>query len=87
MDKIDTQILNEVDEKSGEQISKILRSLDCRTASILRKRLGDLELKGYVFLDRTSFRGQVLVSITPLGKEKLAVMGREESTPATETTP
>jgi len=87
MDKVDEQILKSAEEKSGEQVTKVLRTLDCRTLETLRKRLEQLETDGYVILDRKSYRGQVLVHITPFGKEALEIMGREESTSVTEATP
>ena len=87
MDKVDEQILKRAKEKSGEQVTRLLRNLDCRTLETLRKRLEQLETEGYVILDRKSYRGQVLVHITPFGKEALEIMGREESTPVTEVTP
>jgi len=87
MDKVDKQIVKRAKERSGEQLYKLLRSLDCRTLKTLRRRLDELETAGYVILDRTTYRGQVRVYITPFGEEALEVMGREESTPATEATP
>ena len=88
MDKVDEQLLNRVKEKSGEQVYKLLRTLDCRTVKTLRRRLDELETAGYVILDRTTYRGQVRVSITPFGEETLAaIKGRAESAPLTEATP
>ena len=88
MDKIDEHILDGVDKKSGGNVASILHTIDCRTLDTLRKRLNKLETTGYVILDRTTYRGQVLAYITPLGKETLAaIKGRAESAPLTEATP
>jgi hypothetical protein len=87
MDEVDIQILESVKKKSGEQVTRILRTLDCRTLEVLRRRLNELESEGYVILDRKSYRGQVLASITPLGEESLEAMGREENTSRAEASP
>lgn len=76
LDKVDIQILKRVKEKSGDQVTSIIRTLDCRTIETLRGRLDMLETAGYVILDRRSYRGQVRAHITPFGEETLAELGR-----------
>jgi hypothetical protein len=75
-DSVDKQLIKQVDSLSGERVDKIIRHLDCRTAKTLRERLDSLDAHGYIRLDRTSLRRQVLAYITPLGKE--AISGRAE---------
>jgi hypothetical protein len=76
LDKVDLQLLNRVAELSGSSVIKIVRTLDCRTAQALRDRLDRLAGLGYVNLDRTSYRGKVLVYQTEAGK--VAITGWEE---------
>jgi len=79
LDKVDKQLLKCVKEQSGEQVKNIIRTLDCRTASTLRGRLDALDAKGYIILDRESYRGQVRAHITHLGKEILAGRAKRPS--------
>jgi hypothetical protein len=71
-DKVDKQLIKRVESHSGERVDKIIKHLDCRTAKTLRERLDALDAQGYVRLDRTSLRRQVLAYITPLGKEAIS---------------
>jgi len=77
LDRVDRKLLKKVDSLSGERVEKIVKELDCRTAKTLRERLDDLETKGLVFLDRKSYRGQVIASITPFGKQVIAGWAKE----------
>jgi len=71
-DKVDKQLIKRVESHSGERVDKIIKHLDCRTAKTLRERLDALDARGYVRLDRTSLRRQVLAYITPRGKEVIS---------------
>ena len=77
-DKIDIQIVDEVEKHDGQQVATILKTLDCRTLNVLRHRLDKLEVAGCIILDRTSYRGQVRAHITPYGKQVLRSAGQEE---------
>jgi DNA-binding MarR family transcriptional regulator len=68
LDKVDLQLLKRVAEFSGSSVVKIVRTLDCQTARHLRRKLDNLDKRGYVRLDRTSFRRKVLVYQTESGK-------------------
>lgn len=78
LDKIDLQLLKRVAELSGSSVTKIVKTLDCRTAHALRDRLDRLDGLGYVHQDRTSYRGKVLVYPTEAGK--VAITGWEDVT-------
>jgi len=76
-DKVDKQLIKRVESHSGERVDRIIKHLDCRTAKTLRERLDALDAQGYVRLDRTSQRRQVLAYITPLGKEAISGWAEE----------
>ena len=76
-DKVDKQLIKRVESHSGERVDRIIKHLDCRTAKTLRERLDALDAQGYVRLDRTSLRRQVLAYITPLGKEAISGWAEE----------
>lgn len=78
LDKVDLQLLNRVAELPGSSVTRIVKTLDCRTAQTLRIRLDRLESLEYVYLDRTSYRGKVLVFPTEAGK--VAITGWEDGT-------
>jgi DNA-binding Lrp family transcriptional regulator len=82
LDNIDIQLLNRVAELSGSTVTRIVKTLDCRTAKALRDRIDRLAGKGYVRLDRTTYRGKVLVYPTESGKA--AIIGWEDATPGEE---
>lgn len=79
LDKVDLQLLNRVAELAGSSVTRIVKTLDCRTAQALRDRLDRLAGMGYVNLDRTSYRGKVLAYPTEAGK--VAITGWEGATP------
>jgi predicted transcriptional regulator len=76
IDKVDLQLLKRVAELSGSSVTKVVKTLDCRKAHTLRDRLDRLAGLGYIHLDRTSYRGKVLVYPTEAGK--VAITGWEE---------
>lgn len=82
LDKVDLRLLNRVAELSGSSVTKIVKTLDCRTAHTLRDRIDRLAGLGYVHLDRTSYRGKVLVYSTEAGK--VAITGWEDGAPKEE---
>jgi len=82
IDKIDIQLLSRVAELSGSNVTRIVKTLDCRTVHTLRYRLDRLESFGYVHLDRATYRGRVQVFITESGKA--AISGWVESPSAEE---
>jgi DNA-binding MarR family transcriptional regulator len=82
LDRVDLQLLNRVAEMPGKSVTRIVKTLDCRTAQALRMRLDRLDSRGYVRLDRTTYRGKVLVYPTEAGKA--AIIGWEDATPGGE---
>jgi DNA-binding MarR family transcriptional regulator len=84
LDKVDLQLLNRVAEMSGKSVTRIVKTLDCRTVHTLRDRLDRLSWMGYVRLDRTTYRGKVLVYLTDSGR--VAITGWEDAAPGGEVT-
>lgn len=81
-DKIDTKLLDIVDENSGSPVHTILNlARGLRSETQLRKRLNALETQGCVLLDRASEAGRVFAIITPFGKETLKEGRKEPATP------
>ncbi len=82
-DKIDRQILENVETFSGSQLSTISESCQRETGlkdSAIRHRIDRLDVLGAVLEDRAKSRGKVFVTITGYGRDVLKE-GRKTAQP------